>query len=101
MLLIPGVGRLSAQRVLDRMAEGTDPLFALATIPAPPRAGMDWISFVQALQQLSIGKAGWPAELELARRWYEPHLECIHEDAAVRLADLPLAIRHASVSRPS
>ncbi|MGH6754571.1 MAG: ATP-dependent helicase, partial [Bradyrhizobium sp.] len=88
MLLIPGVGPLSAQRALDRMAEGPDPLFALATIPAPPRAGEDWASFVQVLQQLTRGKAGWPVEIEQARRWYEPHLERIHEDASARLADL-------------
>jgi DNA helicase II / ATP-dependent DNA helicase PcrA len=31
---------------------------------------------------------GWPAELDCARRWYEPHLERIHEDAATRRADL-------------
>jgi DNA helicase-2/ATP-dependent DNA helicase PcrA len=88
MLLIPGVGPLSAQRALDRMAEGPDPLFALATIPAAPRAGACWVDFVDALQQLSRGMVGWPAELEHARRWYEPHLERIHEDAAARLADL-------------
>jgi DNA helicase-2/ATP-dependent DNA helicase PcrA len=88
MLLIPGVGPLSAQRALDRMAEGPDPLFALATLPAPPRAGEDWASFVQVLHQLTRGKAGWPVEIEQARRWYEPHLERIHEDAAARLADL-------------
>ncbi len=32
--------------------------------------------------------AGWPAELDLVCRWYEPHLQRIHEDAAVRQADL-------------
>ncbi len=31
---------------------------------------------------------GWPAELERARQWYEPHLDRIHEDAEVRLGDL-------------
>jgi DNA helicase II / ATP-dependent DNA helicase PcrA len=88
MLLMPGVGPSSAQRVLDRMAERPDPLSALADIPAPPRSGEFWASFVQALQQLSFGGAGWPAEIEYARRWYEPHLERAHEDAAARLADL-------------
>ena len=37
---------------------------------------------------LRAGRAAWPAELERARLWYEPHLERIHEDAAVRRADL-------------
>ena len=32
--------------------------------------------------------AGWPSELDLVCRWYGPHLERIHEDAALREADL-------------
>src|SRR5712671_1486954 len=88
MHLIPGVGPSSAQRVLDLMADRPDPLSALSDIPAPPRAGADWNAFVEILQQLHTGGAGWPAEIECARRWYEPHLERIHEDAATRQADL-------------
>jgi DNA helicase-2/ATP-dependent DNA helicase PcrA len=86
--LMPGVGPSSAQRVLDRMAELPEPLTALSNIPAPPRSGDQWKSFVEALQQLGSGKTGWPGEIEHARRWYEPHLERIHEDASVRRADL-------------
>jgi DNA helicase-2/ATP-dependent DNA helicase PcrA len=29
----------------------------------------------------------WPADLERARLWYEPHLDRIHEDAETRRAD--------------
>jgi DNA helicase-2/ATP-dependent DNA helicase PcrA len=88
MQLMPGVGPSSAQRVLDRMAEEADPASALRRIAAPPRARDDWGRFVDALQQLHSGSAGWPAEIECARRWYEPHLERIHENASVRQADL-------------
>jgi DNA helicase-2/ATP-dependent DNA helicase PcrA len=88
MHLIPGVGPSSAQRVLDLMAGQADPLSALSEIPAPPRAGEHWSAFVETLQQLHTGGAGWPAEIEHARRWYEPHLERIHEDAVLRQADL-------------
>jgi ATP-dependent DNA helicase UvrD/PcrA len=88
MQLIPGVGPSSAQRVLDVMAETPDPLSALSEISAPPRSGEHWNAFVETLQQLRPGKAAWPAEIEYARRWYEPHLERIHEDAGVRQADL-------------
>ena len=88
MQLLPGVGPTSAQRVLDAMADQPDPLTALANIPVPPRAGDDWTGFVDVLQQLRSGNAGWPAEIEQARRWYEPHLERIHEDATMRQADL-------------
>jgi DNA helicase-2/ATP-dependent DNA helicase PcrA len=88
MLLLPGVGPTSAQRVLDVMAEQRDPLAALSDISAPPRSGDDWTAFVEALQSLRSGSAPWPAEIELARLWYEPHLERIHEDASMRQADL-------------
>ena len=88
MHLIPGVGPSSAQRVLDLMADELDPLSALSEIPAPPRSGAEWNAFVEMLQQLHAGTAAWPAEIEYARRWYEPHLERIHEDAAMRQADL-------------
>jgi DNA helicase-2/ATP-dependent DNA helicase PcrA len=88
LLLMPGVGPSSAQRVLDQMAEQPEPVSALSHIPAPPRSGDHWMGFVEALQQLSSGKTGWPGEIEHARRWYEPHLERIHEDASARQADL-------------
>jgi DNA helicase-2/ATP-dependent DNA helicase PcrA len=88
MQLMQGVGPTSAQRVLDHMTASADPVGALADAPAPPRAGDDWISFVETLTDLKSGNAGWPAEIERARLWYEPHLERIHEDAPTRQADL-------------
>jgi DNA helicase-2/ATP-dependent DNA helicase PcrA len=86
MHLIPGVGSTSAQRVLDHMAKAADPMAALAESPSPPRAGGDWQNFVDVVTGLC--RAGWPAELEHARLWYEPHLDRIHEDAGTRRADL-------------
>jgi DNA helicase-2/ATP-dependent DNA helicase PcrA len=88
MHLIPGVGPSSAHRVLEQMAVQPDPLSALSDIPPPPRSGDDWTAFVAILQQLRAGSADWPAEIEHARRWYAPHLDRIHEDAAMRQADL-------------
>ena len=88
MQLIPGVGPASAQRVLDHMMDAADPIGALANAPSPPRAGDDWRTFVETINDLRSGRAGWPAELERARVWYEPHLDRIHEDAVIRRADL-------------
>jgi DNA helicase-2/ATP-dependent DNA helicase PcrA len=87
MQLLPGVGPSAAERVLDLMAQRPDSLSALWDIPAPPRSD-DWAGFIETLEQLRSGKVGWPAEIECARRWYEPHLGRIHEDASVRRADL-------------
>jgi DNA helicase II / ATP-dependent DNA helicase PcrA len=88
MQLLPGVGPASAQRVLDRMHDAADPIGALLEAPAPPRAGDEWQAFVDTVAQLRTGSAGWPAELEWVRAWYEPHLDRIYEDAETRKADL-------------
>jgi ATP-dependent DNA helicase UvrD/PcrA len=86
MHLIPGVGPSSAQRVLDQMADAPDPIAALGHAPVPPRAGDDWKMFIAAVTDIS--RSNWPADLERARLWYEPHLERIHEDSETRRADL-------------
>ncbi len=86
MHLIPGVGPTSAQRALDHMAGSADPVAALAHAPVPPRAGDDWRMFVSVVADLC--HSNWPADLERARLWYEPHLDRIHEDAETRRADL-------------
>jgi DNA helicase II / ATP-dependent DNA helicase PcrA len=86
--------------VLDAMADKPDPLTALSEIPAPPRSGDDWTAFVGALQTIREGRAAWPAEIGLARRWYEPHLDRIHEDASVRQADL-LQLEQIAAGYPS
>ena len=88
MQLMPGVGPASAQRVLDFLIEAADPIGALACAPSPPRAGAHWTAFVETVTNLRTGRAGWPAELELARLWYKPHLDRIHEDTVTRHADL-------------
>jgi len=84
--LLPGVGPATAQRILDRMAESADPLASLSVLPSPPRTGADWTAFVQTVENLRYSE--WPADIERARLWYEPHLDRIHEDAETRRADL-------------
>lgn len=88
LLLMPGIGPGTAQKVLDALAAAPDPAAALASTPAPARSGEAWPLFVAAITALRGGSAGWPAEIELARRWYDPHLDRLHEDAAVRREDL-------------
>jgi DNA helicase II / ATP-dependent DNA helicase PcrA len=88
MQLIPGMGPTSARGMLDHMMGAADPIRALLNAPAPSRAADDWQAFVETISNLHDGRSGWPAELERARRWYEPHLERLHEDAVMRRADL-------------
>jgi DNA helicase-2/ATP-dependent DNA helicase PcrA len=55
---------------------------------APPRAGEEWRSFAALFDALFRRASGWPAEFERVRRWYEPHLDRLHDDAPARAADL-------------
>lgn len=82
--LIPGIGPKAAGRILDALDLSPDPRAAFADLAPPTRAGADWPGFVAAM----LTDAPWPASLGLARAWYEPHLERIHEDAEPRRADL-------------
>ena len=100
MQLLPGVGPASAHRVLERWPIEPIRCRALSDIPAPPRSGEDWDRLREILQTIRSGNAGWPAEIEHARRWYEPHLERIHEDAAMRQADL-LQLEQIAAGYPS
>jgi DNA helicase II / ATP-dependent DNA helicase PcrA len=84
--LLPGVGPATAGRVLDRLA-APDAAAMLAAY-APPRANAEWQGFAGLFDGLFRKESGWPAELAQVRAWYEPHLERIHEDSAMRAADL-------------
>ncbi len=86
--LLPGVGPASAQDVLDFLAQQAAPLSVMSEAPTPARAGKAWSTLVTTLRLLSCGMPAWPAEIEAARQWYEPHLERLHEDASSRLDDL-------------
>ncbi len=97
--LLPGIGPATAARVLDQVAQraGVDPTdpgagaahaAALAAFDPPPRALEDWHPFVALMSTVCGRQSPWPAEFELVRRWYEPHLERNHEDAAMRHADV-------------
>jgi DNA helicase II / ATP-dependent DNA helicase PcrA len=96
--LLPGVGPASAQRILDATATSADPLTALAALPPPARAGQDWAAFAETLANLRYSE--WPSDIERARLWYSPHLERIHEDSEVRLADL-LQLEQIAAGYPS
>jgi DNA helicase-2/ATP-dependent DNA helicase PcrA len=104
--LLPGVGPATAARVLDDIASRADSsgsgggaldaahgvshctANALAAFAPPARALEDWRPFVALMSSVCARQTPWPAEFELVRRWYEPHLERNHEDASIRQADL-------------
>jgi DNA helicase-2/ATP-dependent DNA helicase PcrA len=86
--LLPGIGPSFAARLLDHLAESSRSIEALRTFQPPAAAAEYWPDFEAMLSALHRNASGWPVELDLVCRWYGPHLERIHEDAAQREADL-------------
>jgi len=84
--LMPSLGPASARRLLDALADAADPQAALQSFAPPPAAAAGWREWLAARQ--AIAHAPWPEAIGHARRWYEPHLERLHDDAAVRRGDL-------------
>jgi DNA helicase-2/ATP-dependent DNA helicase PcrA len=86
--LLPGAGPATAARLLDHFAAAHTPVEALRGFRPPAACANDWPAFVEALKLVRSNAVGWPAELDLACRWYAPHLERRYEDAKIREADL-------------
>ena len=59
---------------------------AFASFEAPAAARSDWPGL--AALMVALRESPWAGQLELVRRWYEPHLFRLYDDGAARLADL-------------
>ena len=94
--LLPGVGPVTAGRLLDRVSEAGNALEAMETFAVPPAAGEHLASFLEAIRLLRGKAAGWPAELDIVCRWYAPHLDRRYDDAVMRQADLAQLAQIAS-----
>ena len=94
--LIPGIGAATATRLLDAVGEAAEPLRALEQFAVAPRSAADWQQFVALYQALKAPGLRWPADIELVKQWYVPHLARMHDDATVRVADVEQLARLAS-----
>jgi DNA helicase-2/ATP-dependent DNA helicase PcrA len=86
--MIPGIGPATATRLLDAVGESADPLSAVEAFDAPAKSAADWKPFVDLYRALRTPGLRWPADIELVKNWYMPHLERMHDDATVRAADV-------------
>jgi len=93
--LIPGIGPVSATRLLDAMSASAMPAQVLADFKPPSAAAADWRAFVDVFIALHDTRLSWPADVDLALRWYAPLLTQRFDDAAVRQADLEQLARIA------
>jgi DNA helicase-2/ATP-dependent DNA helicase PcrA len=63
--LVPGVGPVTAARILDRVAEQSDPMRGLGEFTPPAATAGSWPSFLTSVNLVYGRSAGWPAELDL------------------------------------
>lgn len=94
--LVPGVGAATATRLLDAMGEASDPHQALQSFEAPAQAKEDWAQLASLFAKLNDPELAWPADMELAKGWYLPCLERMHDDAQVRKLDIEQLARLAA-----
>ena len=85
--LLPGVGPSTAAKILDKL-EGLSLINDLTGIEPPKAAAADWPGFASLFAAIHNSKKTWPAEMHLARTWYEPHLDRLYDDGPLRMADL-------------
>jgi DNA helicase II / ATP-dependent DNA helicase PcrA len=94
--LIAGVGQATATRLLDAMGEAAQPGDVVQSFEPPAQARQEWALFADLYAQLRNPEVAWPADLELAKAWYLPQLERIHDDAQVRKLDIDQLVRLAA-----
>ena len=84
--LVQGMGPASARRLLDAMEHDVDPAAVRSGFKPPPGAAATWSELLGCLQAMQ--SSPWPDMLQSALQWYLPQLQRLHEDAALRRADL-------------
>ena len=87
--LLPGMGPRFADALARHVAGGGRPLPAsVAAFDPPAAARPEWPGLVELYRRLCDPASPWAAQLGLVRRWYEPHLARLYDDARARLGDL-------------
>lgn len=94
--LVPGIGAATATRLLDAMAEAPDPRAALQAFEPPAQAQEGWRELAALFAKLGEEGIAWPTDIELAKSWYLPQLERMHDDAQVRKMDVEQLARLAA-----
>lgn len=86
--LLPGVGPGNARRAIDHLELSNFAFGALAGFRPPLAAAENWPELCSLMGRLHDPAADWHGQVGLARRWYDPHLERLHDSPAARAGDL-------------
>ena len=93
---IPGIGPVTAARLLDSMSSpALECVAAMRAFKPGAASASDWERFVNVFEQLRTQDLPWPADIDIAMSWYGNELERLYDDARVRRADLDQLARLA------
>jgi DNA helicase-2/ATP-dependent DNA helicase PcrA len=95
--LLAGVGPKTAGRVLDNVCAAPEGCALLAEQPVSDAARAGWQEFAALVERLAE-RPQWPADFELACRWYEAQMPRLYDDFAVRVLDVQQLARIAATS---
>lgn len=101
--LLPGVGPVLANQALVHLEACGFAFTKLAEFAVPSPARGEFVGFCELLCKLADPQTPWPGQVGLARQWYKPHLERIHDAAWTRVGDLEqleqLSVQYATRER--
>jgi DNA helicase-2/ATP-dependent DNA helicase PcrA len=86
--LLPGMGPVNAQRTIAELEQQGGAFRMLGELVRPAAALQDLPKLAALLTTLSEPERPWAGQVELARKWYQPHLERVYEQSHTRVGDL-------------
>ena len=86
--LLPGMGPTTARRALDRLADRAFAVAALEEFRAPAATTPHWAGLCDLSASLRDRTTAWIGQVALVKRWYDPLLETVYDDARARSADI-------------
>ena len=98
--LLPGMGPANSARVCDAFESAGFRFDALSQLPVPAAVHEAWSALSALLIAIGGTAAPWAGQITQVRNWYEPQLDRLYEQAAVRRADLEqlerIAVQYAT-----
>jgi DNA helicase-2/ATP-dependent DNA helicase PcrA len=86
--LLPGMGPSSAHAALDHLRGNQFDFIALRSFRVSGAAAESWPDLCALLLMLRTDSAAWQGQIGAVRRWYQPHLERLHDAPHARAGDL-------------
>ena len=86
--LLPGIGPTAARNVIGRLSESNFVFKALKGVSVSPATVPHWSAFCASMSELRDSATPWIGQVDLLRRWYQPHLERLYDNPMARLGDL-------------